>query len=149
MSINSKAKRDAKKKRQKSKPLGVEPKLVEHAHLRDGSGAVFGGAALRGEEWVMVLGGDIVAGTDSAAMILAMLKHVAASKEESGEAVRLDYSTQLRDAATREAEAEGKTLYQYLEMLEQERAERHEDAAPGGVEEGRSLGQPSGSSEYR
>jgi hypothetical protein len=126
MSIGSKARRDARRK--KAAKAGPARPLVEHAHLVDGRGGVFGGAGLRGKEWVLVLGGKPAARTDSAAMVLAMLKHVAELKETAGDAVRLSYSTQLRDAATAEASAEGKTLDEFLAQLEAERAER--DATP-------------------
>jgi hypothetical protein len=124
MSIHSKAKRDARRKKT-AKAAPARP-LVEHAHLVDGRGGVFGGAVQRGREWVLVLGGKPAARTDSAAMVLAMLTHVAALRETAGDAVRLSYSTQLRDAATAEAAAEGKTLDDYLAQLEAERAERDE-----------------------
>lgn len=125
MSIGSKAKRDARRK--KAAKAGPARPLAEHAHLVDGRGAVFGGAVARGKEWVLVLGGQPAARTDSAAMVLAMLAHVARLRDAAGDAVRLSYSTQLRDAATAEAQAEGRTLDEYLAQLEAERAER--DAA--------------------
>ena len=129
MSIQSKAKRDARKKKAKSSRPGPARPLAEHAHLVDGSGRLFGGAALRGDEWLMVLGGKVVTGTDSAAMMLAMLKHVASLREAAGDTVRLSYSTQLGDAATAEATAVGKTLDEYLAELDAEREERNE--SPG------------------
>jgi hypothetical protein len=126
MSIGSKAKRDARKKKAAKSAPARPP--AEHAHLVDGRGVVFGGAVRRAQEWVLVIGGKPAARTDSAAMVLAMLKHVAELKETAGDAVRLSYSTQLRDAATAEASAEGKTLDEFLAQLEAERAER--DATP-------------------
>ena len=125
MSIRSKAKRDARKKKTTtaSRSSPARP-LVEHAHLTDGDGNIFGGAGLRQDDWVMVLGGKEVAATDSAAMMLAMLKHVAALQEDSGGSVRLSYSTQLAEAATAEAAVEGKSLDEYLAQLEAEREER-------------------------
>ena len=63
-------------------------------------------------------------------MILAMLKHTASVRENEGMTVRLTYSATLKAAATKEAEAEGKTLDAYLEMLEVERAERLESKQP-------------------
>ena len=131
MSTRSKAKRDARKR--KLKRVSKEKRLrqiIEHAHLIVGE-RIVGGAGLRGDEWVLVLGRDVVAGTDSAAMILTMLKHVAALQEQGGEAVELNYSTHLRDAATAEAEAEGKTLDAYLAELEAEREERAAESVEG------------------
>src|SRR6478735_6253903 len=128
MSIRSKAKRDARKKRQRS-PVraGAARAIEEHAHLLDERGSIFGGAGRRGSEWVLVLGGKVATATDSPAMILAMLKHVAELRESAGGGVQLNYSNQLRDAATAEAEAEGKTLEEFLAMLEAERLERSND----------------------
>lgn len=127
MSINSKAKRDArKKKRPKLGAARAAPVLRPHAEILDGEGNLVGGAGLRSGEWVMVLNGREVAATDSPAMILAMLTHAATTREEAGLQVELRYSTELRDAATVEAASEGKTLEQYLAMLEAERVERSE-----------------------
>ena len=125
MSIHSKARRDARRKKSRgaARPVAARP-LDEHAHLVDGQGRIFGGAGLRGEEWLMVLGGKVVTGTDSAAMMLAMLRHVATLREAAGDTVRLSYSTHLGEAATAEAAAEGKTLDEYLAQLDDEREER-------------------------
>jgi hypothetical protein len=57
-------------------------------------------------------------------MTLAMLRHTASVRESQGLEVRLSYSTELRAAATKEAESEGKSLEDYLDVLEAERAER-------------------------
>lgn len=132
MSINSKTRRDAKKKKQrKPGPVRAASQVEPHAHLLDGDGNVFGGAGWRGNEWVMVMGSQVVAGTDSAGMILGMLKHVASLREAEGLAVQLNYSTKLRDAATKEAEAEGLTLDAYLASLEEERVEHAESKQVG------------------
>ena len=132
MSIRSKAKRDARKKKQRNPVrVGAARAIEEHAHLLDEHGNIFGGAGRRGSEWVLVLGGKVATATDSPAMVLAMLKHVAALRESAGGGVQLNYSNQLRDAATAEAEAEGKTLEEFLAMLEAERLERTNDALEG------------------
>lgn len=131
MSIRSKAKRDARKKQSKGVSRGAPSRpIVEHAHLLVDRNIV-GGAGRRGSEWVLVLGREVVAATESAAMILAMLKRVASLQEATGQTVELNYSTQLRDAATAEAEAEGKSLDDYLVELEAEREERANDAGQG------------------
>ncbi len=127
MSIRSKAKRDANKKKRPKLGAGrAAPVLRPHAEILDGEGNIVGGAGLRSGEWVMVMNGQEVAATDSPAMILAMLTHAATTREEAGLQVELRYSTELRDAATVEAASEGKTLEQYLAMLEAERVERSE-----------------------
>jgi len=71
-----------------------------------------------------VLGSQVVARTQSAAMTLAVLRHIVALQEQAGHTVKLTYSPAMETVATREAEAAGKSLEEYLLMLEQERAER-------------------------
>lgn len=130
MSIRSKAKRGARKKKQRNPArAGATRAIEEHAHLLDEHGNIFGGAGRRGSEWVLVLGGKVATATDSPAMVLAMLKHVAELREGAGGGVQLNYSNQLRDAATAEAEREGKTLEEFLAMLEAERLERSDGAS--------------------
>ena len=127
MSIHSKAKRDARKKSRPKPGGGRSGSLLRpHAEILDGEGNIVGGAGLRAGEWVMVLNGREVTGTDSPGMILAMLTHAATLREEAGLPVELHYSTVLRDAATAEALDAGKTLEEFLAMLEAERVERAE-----------------------
>ena len=123
MSIGSKARRDARKKKSPPAVKRAASPVIPHAHLVDQHDAIIGGAGLRGAQWVLVMGGAVLAGTDSAAMVLAMLNHAAALRTEAGETVRLSYSDVLRDAATKEASAAGKTLEEMLQALEQERIE--------------------------
>lgn len=141
MSKNSKARRDARKKKQpktltRTRAATSQSKSAEpHAALLGNGGAVLGGAAFHGGDWILLLNGAVVSGTNSAAMILAMLKHAATVRESEGMTVRLTYSTTLMAAATKEAEAEGQTLDAYLEMLEAERVERLENRQPAVNEE--------------
>jgi len=127
MSINSKAKRDAKKRKARSMRAPRTPKAEVHAHLFEND-ALVGGGAFHQDEWVMTLRGQPISGTDSPAMLLAMLKRAASALEERGSSVRLEYSTRLRDAATSEASEEGRTLDELLEFLEGERLERSQDS---------------------
>ena len=125
MSRFSKARRDARRKLAADRPIRrLGDALQPHAQLLDADGNVVGGAGLRDREWVMVLGGKALRGTDSAAMVLAMLKHAVASQARSGRSLELHVSATLDAAATHEAMAAGKSLPQYLEMLESERLER-------------------------
>jgi hypothetical protein len=87
-------------------------------------GTAIGGAGWRDGEWLTVLGGQVAARTQSAAMTLAMLRHVVALQEQAGQELKLTYSPAIETAATREAAATGHTLEDYLQLLEQERAER-------------------------
>ncbi|MCF7221432.1 hypothetical protein [Marilutibacter chinensis] len=125
MSRFSKARRDARRKQGASRPIRrLGDALQPHAQLIDADGQIVGGAGLRDREWVMVLGGKALSGTDSAAMVLAMLRHTVAVQARAGRALELHVSAALDAAATHEAMAAGKSLPQYLEMLEAERQER-------------------------
>jgi hypothetical protein len=128
MSINSKAKRDARKKRMRTTPASSIPKSEVHARLYEND-ALVGGGALHQGEWVMTLKGQAMSGTNSPAMLLSMLKRAASALEEQGSAVHLEYSTKLRDAATSEATEGGKTLDELLKCLEDERKERSQPAS--------------------
>jgi hypothetical protein len=132
MSRNSKAKRDARKKNEPKRPIRrLGNPLQPHAQLEDADGNAIGGVGWRDREWLMVLGGRVVARTESAAMGLAMLKHVVALQEQAGHTVSLTYSPAMKSAATREAAAAGQTLDAYLEMLERERVERSAEQGNG------------------
>ncbi|GAB3381225.1 hypothetical protein [Lysobacter fragariae] len=125
MSRNSKAKRDARKKKEPKRPIRrLGAPLQPHAQLTDAQGNAIGGAGWRDGQWLMVLGGQVVARTPSAAMTMAMLRHVVALQAQSGVVVHLTQSPAMVDVATKEAAALGQTLDEYLQQLEQERVER-------------------------
>jgi len=129
MSRNSKVRRDARRKKEPKRPIRrLGAALQPHAQLEDADGNAVGGAGWRDGEWLTVLGGQVAARTPSAAMTLAMLRHVVALQEQAGTELTLTYSPALETAATREAEAAGSTLEQYLQLLEQERLERSAEA---------------------
>lgn len=134
MSINSKARRDARKKKtpKRSEPRPAAP-IQAHAHLRDADSGVVGGAGVRDGEWSVILEGRTVARTDSPSMVIAMLQRIVTVREQAGRPLTLDYSDHLRDAATAEAGIAGMTLDAYLVQLEAERvenAQRRQDGAP-------------------
>lgn len=131
MSINSKARRDARRKQQSGGTMQRRPApLPAHAHLLDANDRIVGGMGLRGDEWALVLGGQVVTTTDSAAMAIAMLNRAAAAAGTPGAPLRLRCSDALRDAATREAQADGRTLEQHLAVLEAERVEHMQKKQP-------------------
>ena len=126
MSRQSKSKRDAQKKQQGARPIRrLGRPLVPHAHLKDEAGQVVGGGGQREDEWLMLLAGKVVASTESAAMLLAMLRH---TQKVSKRPLKLEASTTLLRQASAEAEVHGQTLDEHLAWLEQERATR--DDAP-------------------
>lgn len=125
MSRNSKAKRDARRKKEPSRPIRrLGDAMQPHAQLLDDQDASVGGVGWRDDEWLLVLGGQVVARSESAAMALAMLKHVVAVQAGAGNELRLEASPALLNNASREAAALGHTLDEYLAALEQERRER-------------------------
>lgn len=121
MSIRSKAKRDARRKketrdaREPQLPRTIEP----HAELRDSQGVLLGGIARQNEEWVLGLDGQIVGSSASPATILTMLKRAAAMQERAGHSIQLKFSSVLREAAYEEARAQGMTLEQFEAQLDQ------------------------------
>ena len=125
MSIQSKAKRDASRKRKsRERTVAVtnSASIEGHAELRDQQGTLLGGIARQDGEWVLGLDGQMVGGSDSAATILVMLKRAAAMHERAGTAVVLKFSVTLRDAANEEARLQGLSLEQFEARLDGEMA---------------------------
>lgn len=121
MSIQSKAKRDANKKKKARERVvtgTLRPVVEAHADLRDEHDTLLGGIARRDGEWVLGLDGKMVGGSESAATILAMIKRAAAMHERAGTRVTLKFSNALRDAATEEAGVQGMSLEQFEAKLE-------------------------------
>lgn len=120
MSINSKARREAKKrsaaKVRASKPAAtpIEP----HAELRDQEGRLLAGIVRRDGEWVLGMGGKIAGTSESAAHMLAMIKRAARLHEAHGTPVRLKYSDSLKEAALDEATALGGSFEEFEAQLE-------------------------------
>jgi hypothetical protein len=135
MSIQSKAKRDANKKKKVRERVvtgTLRPAVEAHADLRDSHGTLLGGIARRDGEWVLGLDGKMVGGSESAATILTMIKRAAAMHERSGTHVTLKFSNALRDAATEEAGLQGMSLEEFEAQLEGTmRAEAVEKTAAG------------------
>ena len=121
MSIRSKAKRDARKKKaaRNDREEPVRPSIEPHAELRDGQGVLLGGIARHDEEWVLGLDGQIVGGSTSPATVLVMLKRAAAMQERAGHTIALKFSAALREAAQEEARAQGKTLEEFETQLDE------------------------------
>ena len=127
MSKLSKFRRDARRKDAPRRPFraGGDAARV-HAQLRDAAGQVIAGAALQDAEWSMVLAGQVVATTESAAMVLAMLHHTAAVQARDGVRTELAMTKTLEAAATAEASDAGHTLDEHLTWLESERQTRNQ-----------------------
>ncbi|KAF1706956.1 hypothetical protein [Pseudoxanthomonas sacheonensis] len=119
MSINSKARREAKKrnvaKAGAGKPAG--PPIEPHAELRDQQGRLLAGIVRRDGEWVLGMDGKIAGTSESAAHMLAMIKRAARLHEAHGTPVRLKYSDALKDAAYGEVQAADQTFDEFEALL--------------------------------
>jgi hypothetical protein len=124
MSINSKIGREAKKRNtakagaRKTGGIPIEP----HAELRDQQGQLLAGIVRREGEWVLGMDGQIAGSSDSAAHVLAMIRHAAVLHEAQGTPVRLTWSDALKDAAHAEAAGQGMTFEEFEARLEQSMA---------------------------
>ena len=138
MSIHSKARRDAKKRKAaKAARASAPPAIEPHAEMRDRNGQLLGGIVRRDGEWTLGLGGRIVGGSESAAKVLIMLKRAAALHEREGETVQLKFSPALSAAAAQEAADRGLSFEQFEAEFEKELADSQRpslDAPRGGSE---------------
>ncbi len=131
MSRNSKVKRAVRRKNEPKRPIRrLGASLQPHAQLLDSNGNAVGGVGWRDNQWLLVLAGQVVASSDSAAMALAMLRHVVAVQAQAGTELELHASPPLLTAAAREAAVHEQTLEEYLATLEHERRSRDEEDAP-------------------
>lgn len=132
MSIQSKARRDArrrKEQREHNRARAGAPAIEPHAELRNPQGDLLAGIVRQAGVWVLGMDGRIAGSSDSAAEVLAMIKQAAALHEAQGNPVRLVYSDELRDTAVIEAAAQGLTLEQFeQQMAEQMKANKPEPA---------------------
>ncbi|WP_368562168.1 hypothetical protein [Pseudoxanthomonas sp. UTMC 1351] len=134
MSINSKVRREAKKRKAlKNRRLsGARSSIEPHAELRNPQGELLAGIVRRSGVWVLGMHGQIAGSSDSAAEVLAMIKRTAALHEAQGQPVQLVYSDELRDTAELEAAAQGMSLEAFEKKLEEEmRANSGESAEDG------------------
>lgn len=116
MSTNSKARRDARKRRairERNAARANAPAIEPHAELRNPAGDLLAGIVRQAGVWVLGMDGRIVGSSDSAAEVLAMIKRAAALHEAQGQPVRLVFSDELRDTAVIEAAAQGMTLEEF------------------------------------
>lgn len=123
MSTNSKARRDAKKRkaiRDRNLARANAPGIEPHAELRNPQGELLAGIVRRAGVWVLGMDGRIAGSSDSAAEVLTMIKRAAALHEAQGQPVRLIYSDELRDTAVIEAAAQGMKLEEFEKKLEAE-----------------------------
>lgn len=96
------------------------------AHLVAPDNRIVGGIAQRGEEFVLVLAGRVMAATESAGMAMAMLRHAQATLATLEAPLTTRVAPALEAPAIREAVEAGFGLEDYLKVLEAERVERAE-----------------------
>lgn len=133
MSIQSKARRDARKRqaaRERNKAQAVRPRIEPHAELRDSDGQLLAGIVRQSDVWVLGMDGRIVGSSDSAAQVLMLIRRAQRLHDDKGVPVKLVYSDALRDEAELEAAVHGKSLADYEQQLEQEMAAAQPTAAP-------------------
>lgn len=130
MSISSKSRRDARRRTTPRRRDGIAARVQVHAQLKSADDRVLAGATFQDGEWSLMLGGEPVASTPSAAMLIAMLRHIAASRKAQGIATSLSVSKVLDAAAAAEAQAQGRTLVEHLDWLEAERRTRNAPPPP-------------------
>lgn len=133
MSIQSKARRDARKRKaQRDRNLaraGAAP-IEPHAELRDRDDNLLAGIVRQSGAWVLGMDGRIVGSSDSAAQVLMLIRRAQRLHDEQGVPVKLVYSDALRDEAELEAATHGKSLADYEKQLEAEMAAA-QPVAPG------------------
>lgn len=123
MSIQSKARREAKKRKAikaRNQSQLNAPAIEPHAELRNPQGELLAGIVRRSGVWVLGMHGQIAGSSDSAAEVLAMIKRAAALHEAQGQPVKLVYSDEIRDTAELEAATQGMSLDDYEKKLEEE-----------------------------
>ena len=132
MSIQSKARREAKKRKAaktRNQARANAPAIEPHAELRTPQGELLAGIVRQAGVWVLGMDGRIAGSSDSAAEVLGLIKQAAALHEAQGKPVRLVYSDELRDTAVIEAAAQGLTLEQFeAQLIEHMKADPAEPA---------------------
>ncbi len=133
MSIQSKARRDArrrKEQREHNRARAGAPAIEPHAELRDADGKLLAGVVRQAGVWVLGMDGRIAGSSDSAAQMLMLIRRAQRLHDEKGIPVKLVYSDALRDEAELEAATHGKSLADYETQLEEEMT----TAQPAGVQ---------------
>ena len=133
MSIQSKARRDArrrKEQREHNRARAGAPAIEPHAELRDADGKLLAGVVRQSGVWVLGMDGRIAGSSDSAAQMLMLIRRAQRLHDEKGIPVKLVYSDALRDEAELEAATHGKSLADYETQLEEEMT----TAQPAGVQ---------------
>ena len=133
MSIQSKARREAKKRKatkERNVARANAPAIEPHAELRDADGKLLAGVVRQSGVWVLGMDGRIAGSSDSAAQMLMLIRRAQRLHDEQGITVKLVHSDALREEAELEAATHGKSLADYQQQLEDEMAAAQPAAAP-------------------
>ena len=123
MSITSKQRRDARKRREQRArnqavaSAGAPSPIEPHAELRDDDKQLLAGIVRRDGQWVLGMDGRIAGESDSAAHVLALILRAAELHDRAGTNVRLVYSDDLKHAAHAEAAGQGLSFDQFRQQL--------------------------------
>lgn len=133
MSKNSKAKRDARRKKLPKRSLAsrTSRQIEPHGEMRDENGRVVAGIGRQGEEWVLVIGNQIMGGGTGAADVMVMFHHLADIRQRDGGSVFNSYSTTFKAEAERDAAEQGMSLSEYIERARAEMQEEESDGLGG------------------
>jgi hypothetical protein len=127
MSRNSKAKRDAKRKKAPKRFARRTGTPIEpHGEMRDSAGNLIAGVGRQGEDWVLVIGDQVIGGGTNAADVMVMLDQLAELRQKEGHTMVNSYSPTLQAEAERVAREEGMTLDEYIAKSREELAEPEE-----------------------
>lgn len=121
MSIQSKARRDARRRkaeRGRNTAPADAARIEPHAELRDRAGTLLAGVVRQHGVWVLGMDGRIAGSSHSAAQVLMLIRRAQRLHDDQGVPVKLVYSDALRDAAGLEAAALGLSLPDYERQLE-------------------------------
>jgi hypothetical protein len=90
--------------------MKADPAIEPHAEIRSDAGEFLAGGGFSRGKWVLVMGHRTMTRTESAGMMVAMLKHIASLQEQDGQSILLRYSKALRNAAADDASQHGMAL---------------------------------------
>lgn len=133
MSKNSKAKRDAKRKKLPTRGHGghTSRQIEPHGEMKDSTGRVIAGIGRQASDWVLVIGNQVIGGGASAAEVMAMFHCLADIQQKDGGSISHAYSSEFQAEAERDALEQGMTLDAYVERARAEMAKPEDEGSDG------------------
>jgi hypothetical protein len=102
--------------------------------MRDEAGRVVAGIGRQGDDWVLMVGDQVLGGGTGAADVMVMFNHLAEIRQKDGGVVFNSYSTTFKAEAERDAKEQGMSLYEYIERAREDMAESDEEEPKTGAE---------------